>query len=68
MTDCEAQTQSIVKLMRLLQFGGFFKDQTGLNTLNSIKHIRKLLNMNRDFRVEVVQEKIENFLKKSKIL
>ena len=52
--------------MRLLQYGGFFHDQTGLNTLNSIKHIRKLLKMDRNFDVEVVQEKIEDFCQKSK--
>ena len=53
--------------MRLLQFGGFFKDQSGLNTLQSIKHIRELLDMDRDFQVEVVQERIEDFCQKSKI-
>ena len=53
--------------MRLLQFGGFFKDQSGLNTLHSIKHIRELLNLNRDFGVEVVQQRIEDFCQKSKI-
>ena len=65
--DGNEQTQSIVKLMRLLQFGGFFHDQAGLNTLNSVKHIRKLLKMDRDFDVEVVQEKIEDFCRKRKI-
>ena len=54
--------------MKILKYGGFFRDQSGLNNLPSIRELKQILNLKDDFTFELVDDQIESFCSKSKFL
>ena len=54
--------------MDLLRYGGFFRNQNGLNSLPSIRELRQILNLTGDFTFEVKADDIESFCQRGKAL
>ena len=53
-------------LMKILKYGGFFRDKSGLNNMPSIRELKQILNLKDDFTFELVDDQIESFCSKSK--
>ena len=60
------QQQNVLMLMKILKYGGFFRDKSGLNNLPSIRELKQILNLKDDFTFELVDDQIESFCSKSK--
>ena len=47
------QQQTLPGLLSLLKYGSFFRNQSGLNSLPSIRELNKILNLPTDFEFEI---------------
>ena len=55
-----------MNLMNLFENGSFLRDTNGLNSLDSIKRLAKILNIS-EFTFQIKKELITDFCRKSKI-
>ena len=60
------QQQNVMTLMKILKFGGFFRDESGLNNLPSLRVLNQILNLKDNLTFELVDDQIESFCSKSK--
>ena len=60
------QKQALMGLMNLFQYGGFFRDQNGLNYLPSIRELRQILKLPGDLLFKVKGDEIEWLCQKGK--
>ena len=62
---CIEQEQAVGDLMKLFENGGFLRDCNGLNSLDSIKQLAKILNIP-EFEFQIKTELITDVCRNSK--
>ena len=64
---CDDQQQSVLSLMDLFENGGFLRQSNGLNSLDSIKQLAKILNIP-EFKFQIQRKPITDVCRNSKDL
>ena len=62
---CDDQQQSVLSLMDLFENGGFLRQSNGLNSLDSIKQLAKILNIP-EFKFQIQAKLITDVCRNSK--
>ena len=59
------QQHAVGNLVSLLKYGGFFRDSSGLNSLQTFKRFAQIMNKPNGFQVDIIQESITDFIRNS---
>ena len=57
------QQHAVGNLVSLLKYGGFFRDSSGLNSLQTFKRFAQIMNKPNGFQVDIIQESITDFIR-----